>query len=250
MKTPNSVFQKIRILLKTNTKKGFLEILANWKVWTWKVWACTALMKEENRYVYNCDDKRLSGSNKHGILRQINAGVCEIFKVCCIYSFKCVQVLHTDLSVWRHFHTPKHDAERNELWLVLWHVDQTASWAGLVTDLSVLHHSQRTPAPDFTWALIKHTCTSSDPHHHTLLKHTPHLSQGSDLAYTKWTHTYVCLSSSVTPARLRCRPEVRAYHVIHEFLARKPSSLYPLTFYVLQDTDSPFFPAHPTAEFK
>ncbi len=43
MKTPNSVSQKIRILLKTNTKKGFLKILANWKVWTWKVWACTAL---------------------------------------------------------------------------------------------------------------------------------------------------------------------------------------------------------------
>ncbi len=43
MKTPNSVSQKIRILLKTNTKKGFLEILANWKVWTWKVWTCTAL---------------------------------------------------------------------------------------------------------------------------------------------------------------------------------------------------------------
>ncbi len=38
MRTPNSVSQKIRILLKTNTKKGFLEILANWKVW-----ACTAL---------------------------------------------------------------------------------------------------------------------------------------------------------------------------------------------------------------
>ncbi len=45
-----------------------------------------------------------------------------------------------------------------------------------VTGLSVLHHSLRTPAPDFTWALIKHTCTSSDPHHHTLLKHTPHLT--------------------------------------------------------------------------
>ncbi len=29
MKTPNSVSQKIRILLKTNTKKGFLEI---WKL--------------------------------------------------------------------------------------------------------------------------------------------------------------------------------------------------------------------------
>ncbi len=43
MKTPNSVSQKIWILLKTNTKKGFLEIFANWKVWTWKAWACTAL---------------------------------------------------------------------------------------------------------------------------------------------------------------------------------------------------------------
>ncbi len=43
MKTPNSVSQKIWIFLKTNTKKGFLEILANWKVWTWKVWACTAV---------------------------------------------------------------------------------------------------------------------------------------------------------------------------------------------------------------
>ncbi len=38
METPNSVSQKIRILLKTNTKKVFLEILANWKVWS-----CTAL---------------------------------------------------------------------------------------------------------------------------------------------------------------------------------------------------------------
>ncbi len=38
-----SVSQKIRILLKTNTKKGFLEILVKLKVWTWKVWACTAL---------------------------------------------------------------------------------------------------------------------------------------------------------------------------------------------------------------
>ncbi len=42
--------------------------------------------------------------------------------------------------------------------------------------------------------------------------------------------SYVCLSSTVTPARLRCRPEVCAYHVVHEFLAREPSSVYPLTF--------------------
>ncbi len=74
------------------------------------------------------------------------------------------------------------------------------------------------------------------PHQHSinpaLLKHRPHLSQLSDLAYTKWTHTYstqlftsrlltscssfflhvsyVCLSSSVTPAHLWCWSEVCA----------------------------------------
>ncbi len=58
--------------------------------------------------------------------------------------------------------------------------------------------------------------------------------------------TSACLRPS-PPARLRCRPEVCAYH---EFLARKPSSVYLLTFQVLQDTYSPFFPAYPTAEFK
>ncbi len=86
-------------------------------------------------------------------------------------------------------------------------------------------------------------------------KHTPHLSQLSDLAYMKWTHTYstqlrtsrlltscscsslvlrvsyVCLSTSVTPARLRCQPEMCAYHIVHEFPARKSSSVYPLTFF-------------------
>ncbi len=48
---------------------------------------------------------------------QINAGfskVCEIFKVCIIESLKYIL----------EFHTP-------ELWLVVWHVGQTASWAGL-----------------------------------------------------------------------------------------------------------------------
>ncbi len=40
------------------------------------------------------------------------------------------RVSHTSLLLWRHFHTPKCDAEWNELWLVVWHVGQTASWAG------------------------------------------------------------------------------------------------------------------------
>ncbi len=63
---------------------------------------------------------------------QLNTGVskvCEIFKVCGIESLKYVKrVLHTGLLLWRHFHAPKHDAEWNELWLVVWHVGQTASW--------------------------------------------------------------------------------------------------------------------------
>ncbi len=46
---------------------------------------------------------------------QLNAGfskVCEIFKVCGIESFKIRQrALHNGLLFWRHFHTPKHDAE-------------------------------------------------------------------------------------------------------------------------------------------
>ncbi len=39
-------------------------------------------------------------------------------------------VLHTGLLLWWHLHTPKRDANRNELWLVVWNVSQTASWVG------------------------------------------------------------------------------------------------------------------------
>ncbi len=49
------------------------------------------LVKEKSHHVYNCDDRRLSGSIK-------NAGfskVCEIFKVCGIESLKYVWVFHT-----------------------------------------------------------------------------------------------------------------------------------------------------------
>ncbi len=59
---------------------------------------------------------------------QLNAGfskVCEIFKV-----FKIrPRVSHTGLLLWRHFHAPRRDAERNKLWLVVWHVGQTTSWS-------------------------------------------------------------------------------------------------------------------------
>ncbi len=71
---------------------------------------------------------------------QLNAGfskVCEIFKVRSIESLKYVREFHTlsyythGLVLWWHFHAQERDAERNELWLVVWHVGQTASWAGL-----------------------------------------------------------------------------------------------------------------------
>ncbi len=65
---------------------------------------------------------------------QINAEfskVCEIFKACVLESLKYIGVSHTGLLLWLHFPAPKRDAERNKLWLVVWHVGQTASWAGL-----------------------------------------------------------------------------------------------------------------------
>ncbi len=65
---------------------------------------------------------------------QLNAGfskVCEIFKVQYIIFKIHPKVSHEILLLWRHFHEPKHDAERNELWLVVRHVSHTASWAGL-----------------------------------------------------------------------------------------------------------------------
>ncbi len=67
---------------------------------------------------------------------QINVGfskVCEIFNVRSIESLKYILEFHIFecLLSWRHFHAPKRDAERNELWLVVWHVGQTASWVGL-----------------------------------------------------------------------------------------------------------------------
>ncbi len=50
---------------------------------------------------------------------QLNAGfskVCEIFNVCGIESLKYIREFHTHtgLLLWRHFHAPKRDAERNE----------------------------------------------------------------------------------------------------------------------------------------
>ncbi len=44
---------------------------------------------------------------------------------------KFPRVSHTALLLWRNFHAPKRDAAQNKLWLVLWHVGPTASWAGL-----------------------------------------------------------------------------------------------------------------------
>ncbi len=90
-------------------------------------WHQTPLAKEESRRVYKCDDERLSGSTK-----------CWIFKIMLnIWSLRNIifnirpRVLHSGLLLWQHFHAPKRDTELNEQWLVVWHVGETASWAGL-----------------------------------------------------------------------------------------------------------------------
>ncbi len=57
--------------------------------------------------------------------------VCEIFKVRGIESLKYVREFYTPVWYCGDISTPKRDAERNELWLAVWHVSQTASWAGL-----------------------------------------------------------------------------------------------------------------------
>ncbi len=66
---------------------------------------------------------------------QLNAGfskVSEIFKVCSIESLKYIREFHTPVCYCGNISThPNRDAERNELWLVVWHVGQTASWVGL-----------------------------------------------------------------------------------------------------------------------
>ncbi len=84
----------------------------------------------------------------------------------------------------------------------------------------------------FTFSHLADAFIQSDLQLGSSPKLTPHLSQLSDLAYTKWTHTYstqlltsrlltscsslvlhvsyICLSSSVTPAHLPCWSEVCA----------------------------------------
>ncbi len=42
-----------------------------------------------------------------------------------------LRVSHTGLLLWQHFHALKRDDARNKLWLVVWHLGQMASWAGL-----------------------------------------------------------------------------------------------------------------------
>ncbi len=86
------------------------------------------LTKEESRRVYNCDDERLSVSTKRWIFKSmwnIQSSWRRIFKI-------CPRGLHTCLLLWRHVHAPKRDAQRNELWSVVWHVGQT----GRMTDVS------------------------------------------------------------------------------------------------------------------
>ncbi len=54
---------------------------------------------------------------------------CEIFIVRGIESFKFVREFHTPVCYCGDISTPR-NAERNKLWLVVWHVGKTASWVG------------------------------------------------------------------------------------------------------------------------
>ncbi len=66
-----------------------------------------------------------------------------------------------------------------------------------------LHH-QSTTTITVTWVLIQATCTSSAPIISALLKHTPHSSQLSDLAYTKWTLAAICYYLPDTHLKTTC----------------------------------------------
>jgi len=91
------------------------------------------LVEEERRHVYNCDNERLSRSNK-----------CWIFKSMWSLRLHCCSKL-TNLNksfirftlvcyCWYidfHFQAPTPDAEQNELWLVALHVSHTCSCAVL-----------------------------------------------------------------------------------------------------------------------
>ncbi len=54
---------------------------------------------------------------------QLNVGVSKVCEIFWIFKIR-PRVSHTGLLLWRHFHTPKRDAERNELWLGLCDLDK------------------------------------------------------------------------------------------------------------------------------
>ncbi len=76
--------------------------------------------RKKKAFVYNCDGECLSGSTKRCIFKSMwNIWHLQhrLFKI-------PLRVSHTGLLLWQHSHAPKRDAERNELWLVVWHVGQ------------------------------------------------------------------------------------------------------------------------------
>ncbi len=81
----------------------------------------------------------------------------------------------------------------------------------------------------------------------TLLSYLPQVNLPPVPRWSSVSPTSACLRPSPQLV-FGVDPRCVLYHVIHEFLARKPSSVYPLSFQVLQDTHSPSFPAYPTAE--
>ncbi len=158
------------------------------------------LTKEESHRVYNGDDKRLSGSNKRWIFTK----VCEIFKIRSIESFKYVREFYTpilcrycvivaSLLLWRHFHTPKRDAEQSELWLVVCHVSQTASNVPLLCYCGVTVIVATFPHPE-TWRWTKRTVISCLSCRSNGLKPSSHQSEG--LAMRDYQHSIINVSQN------------------------------------------------------
>ncbi len=94
---------------------------------TKRPWRQTPPRKKKAVSVYKCEANAYQSQLKAGF-----SEVCEKCKVCGIIFLNYIREFHTRvLLLWWHFHAQKRDAEQNELWLVVWHVGQTASWAGL-----------------------------------------------------------------------------------------------------------------------
>ncbi len=88
-------------------------------------------------------------------------------------------VLHTVLLFCRYFHAPKRDAEWNKQWLVVWHVGQTASWAGLGQCKRL-----RIPDRQSGYARLLLACQSLDPEYKTTAFFQMHFQEKNIVLYS------------------------------------------------------------------